>query len=113
MIWENKAWIFILFSMLFIGCYATIAQVLLIREFLVVFFGNELCIGIILGTWFFGVAFGAVFGGRIVNRFRNHLSAFILILISMCVILPLEIILIRVLRYILDVPTGQYIPILS
>ncbi|MEE9260797.1 MAG: fused MFS/spermidine synthase [Candidatus Scalindua sediminis] len=113
MIWENKAWIFILFSMLFIGCYATIAQVLLIREFLVVFFGNELCIGIILGTWFFGVAFGAVFGGRIVNRFRNHISAFILILISMCVILPLEIILIRVLRYILDVPTGQYIPILS
>jgi len=72
MIWENKAWIFILFSMLFIGCYATIAQVLLIREFLVVFFGNELCIGIILGTWFFGVAFGAVFGGRIVNRFSKQ-----------------------------------------
>jgi spermidine synthase len=113
MIWENKAWMFILFSMLFIGCYATIAQVLLIREFLVVFFGNELCIGIILGTWFLGVASGAVFGGKTVNRFRNHLSAFILVLISMCVILPLEIILIRVLRYILDVSAGEYIPILS
>jgi spermidine synthase len=113
MILENKAWIFILFSMLFFGCYATIAQVLLIREFLVVFFGNELCIGIILGTWFFGVASGAVFGGKIVNRFRNHLSVFISVLISMCVILPLELVLIRILRYILDVPAGQYIPILS
>lgn len=110
---ENRTRMFILFSMLFTGCYATIAQVLLIREFLVVFFGNELCIGIILGTWFFGVASGAVFGGKIVKRFSNHLFAFILVLISMCVILPLELILIRLLRYILDVPPGQYIPILS
>ncbi len=69
MIRENRAWVFILFSMIFIGCYATIAQVLIIREILVVFFGNELCFGIILGTWLFGVAFGAATGGRVVKVF--------------------------------------------
>ena len=32
------------------GCYATIAQVILIREFLNIFYGNELCLGIIFGA---------------------------------------------------------------
>ncbi len=113
MIGENRAWLFILFSMVFVGCYATIAQVLIIREFLVVFFGSELCIGIILGTWLFGVASGAATGGRIAGRFKNHLSAFIIVLVLMCAILPLELVLIRVLRIILNVPAGQYIPMLS
>ncbi|MCR4290953.1 MAG: fused MFS/spermidine synthase [Candidatus Scalindua sp.] len=113
MIRENRAWLFILFSMVFVGCYATIAQVLIIREFLVVFFGSELCIGIILGTWLFGVASGAAVGGRVAGRFKNQLSAFIIVLLLMCAILPLELVLIRVLRLILNVPAGQYIPILS
>ncbi|MBC8550210.1 MAG: fused MFS/spermidine synthase [Candidatus Brocadiales bacterium] len=113
MIRENRAWLFILFSMVFVGCYATIAQVLIIREFLVVFFGSELCIGIILGTWLFGVASGAAVGGRVAGRFKNQLSAFIIVLVLMCAILPLELVLIRVLRLILNVPAGQYIPILS
>jgi len=110
---ENRAWLFILFSMVFVGCYATIAQVLIIREFLVVFFGSELCIGIVLGTWLFGVASGAAIGGRVAGRFKNHLSPFIIVLVLMCLILPLELVLIRVLRLILNVPAGQYIPMLS
>ena len=113
MIRESRIWLFVLLSMVFIGCYATIAQVLIIREFMVVFFGNELCLGIILGTWLFGVAFGAATGGRIVDRLREHASVFIFVMVLMCVILPLELILIRVLRHILNVPAGQYIPILS
>ncbi len=113
MIRENRAWLFILFSMVFVGCYATIAQVLIIREFLVVFFGSELCIGIILGTWLFGVASGAAIGGKVVARFKDHLSAFNIVLMLMCLILPLELVLIRVLRIVLNVPAGQYIPILS
>ncbi len=113
MIPEKRAWVFVLFSMMFLGCYATIAQVLIIREFLVVFFGNELCLGIILGAWLFGVAFGAVTGGRVASRFNNHLSVFIAVLVLMCFILPLDLIFIRILRLILDVPSGQYIPLLS
>lgn len=113
MIRETRAWFFILFSMLFVGCYATIAQVLIIREFLVVFFGSELCIGIILGTWLFGVASGAAIGGRVTDKVKDHLSAFIILLVLMCAILPLELVLIRVLRLILNVQAGQYIPIMS
>jgi len=110
---NDRAWMFVLLSILFIGCYATIAQILLIREFLVVFFGNELCLGIILGVWLFGVAFGAGVGGRVACKIKGHLTAFVLILLLMCAALPVELILIRVLRYIIDVPAGQYIPILS
>jgi spermidine synthase len=99
--------------MLFVGCYATIAQVLIIREFLIVFFGSELCIGIILGTWLFGVASGAAAGGRVTDRVKDHLSVFVILLVLMCAILPLELVLIRVLRFILNVQAGQYIPITS
>ncbi len=112
MIHENRAWLFILFSIVFVGCYATIAQVLIIREFLVVFFGSELCIGIILGTWLFGVATGAAIGGIVAGRLKKHLPAFIVVLMLMCVILPFELVLIRTLRLLLNVPAGQYIPIL-
>ncbi len=113
MIRENRAWLFILFSVVFVGCYATIAQVLIIREFLVVFFGSELCIGIILGTWLLGVTSGAAAGGRVAGRFKSPLSAFIFVLVMMCLTLPLGLVVIRVLRLILNVPAGQYIPMLS
>ena len=112
MVREKRVWGFVLSSMLCAGCYATIAQVLLVREFLVVFFGNELCLGIILGVWFLGIAFGAAAGGKIVVKLNSYLPAFVLVLLSMCLILPLDVIIIRVLRYILSVPPGQYIPIL-
>ncbi len=113
MIRENRALVFILFSMMFIGCYATIAQVLIMREFLVVFFGNELSLATIIGTWLFGVAFGAAISGRVVARFSNQLSVFIIVQVLMCFTLPLVLIFVRVLRLILNVPTGQYIPLLS
>ena len=56
-------------SLVLVGCYATIAQVLLVREFLVVFYGSELCLGIIFGSWLLGVALGAAIAGRIFERF--------------------------------------------
>ncbi len=113
MIHENRALVFILFSMMFIGCYATVAQVLIMREFLVVFFGNELSLAMIFSTWLFGIAFGAATSKRVIGRFNNHLSVFIIVQVLMCLILPMELIFIRVLRLILNVPTGQYIPLLS
>ncbi len=103
-------------SIVLVGCYATIAQVLLVREFLVVFYGNELCLGVIFGSWLFGVALGASIAGRISGRHKSPsggLTWFILTFAAMCFIFPSQIILIRLLRGILNIPTGQYIPILT
>ncbi|HHT9125685.1 MAG TPA: fused MFS/spermidine synthase [Candidatus Brocadiia bacterium] len=103
-------------SLVLVGGYATIAQVLLIREFLVVFYGNELCLGIIFGSWLSGVALGAAVAGRISGRFESALSGltwFILTFVAMCFVFPSQIILVRLLRGILNIPPGQYIPILT
>ncbi|MCP5007006.1 MAG: methyltransferase [Planctomycetes bacterium] len=102
----------ILFSIILLGCYATVAQALVIREFLVVSFGNELCLGIVLGTWLMGVALGAASGAKVAARLKHSFSIYIVLLFIMCVTLPLEIVLIRSLRHMLHIPAGQYMPIL-
>ena len=54
-----------------IGCYSTIAQVMMMREFLNVFYGSELCLGVIFGAWFLGIATGA-YAGSGMKRAARH-----------------------------------------
>ena len=56
-----------------IGCYSIVVQVLFIREFMIVFFGSELCLGIIFASWLIGISLGATTGGRLVKRFKKVL----------------------------------------
>ena len=95
-----------------IGCYATIAQVILIREFMNVFYGNELCLGIVFGAWFLGIAIGAFVGAKIEHNFKHTASVFIVTLIIMCFVLPFQIVSVRGIRSLLNVGVGEYISIL-
>ncbi len=54
-----------------IGFTAVIAQVVLMRELIVVFHGNELALGLILAAWFFWTALGSSLLGRVICRVRN------------------------------------------
>src|SRR5574337_1467797 len=90
-----------------IGCYATIAQVMLIREFLNVFYGNELCLGIVFGAWFLGIATGAFAGAKIEHVFQHVFSVFIITLFVMCLVLPAQIFFIRDVRGFLSVGIGE------
>ncbi|MBF0474205.1 MAG: hypothetical protein HQK59_00020 [Deltaproteobacteria bacterium] len=49
-------------SLIIFGGLALVGQVLLLRELLVTFYGNELVIGIILASWLLGVSAGAKLG---------------------------------------------------
>ncbi len=51
-------------AVLVIGASGMSAQILLLRELLVSFYGNELTVGIILGNWLIAEALGAWWGGR-------------------------------------------------
>ena len=53
---------FVAVSCFLLGYQATLSQVLIIREFLVVLFGNELCLGVIFFSWFVGIGLGALLG---------------------------------------------------
>ncbi|MFH0811465.1 MAG: fused MFS/spermidine synthase [Pseudomonadota bacterium] len=96
----------------FVGAYSIVTQVLLIREFLVIFFGNELCMGIIFSVWLFAIFAGAVLGGRVVSRTLRVLPGFILFQYILLVLPFIQIFLIRNLRLLLHIPSGEYVPFL-
>ncbi|MDD5546927.1 MAG: hypothetical protein PHO67_07255 [Candidatus Omnitrophica bacterium] len=95
-----------LYLAVFIFGFAAMAvQILLMRELLVVFYGNELSAGIMLASWLFWVAAGS-FAARF-KKFREGI--FHLLLLSVAVIVPATIYLIRDMRNILGVSAGELI----
>ncbi len=96
----------------FLGLISITVQVLTVREFMVVFFGNELCLGIILGGWLIGIAMGSGSGCRITRRVTRIFPLFILLQAALCLLPFFQICTIRLIRDILVVPAGEYISLL-
>jgi len=96
------------------GFVALIAQTILVREFLVIFLGNELTLGIIFAAWLLGITLGATILAYLADRLKRLNLIFSLLVILLSVVLPAEIYLIRIARSFLEVPIGQpisFIPI--
>ncbi|MCB0806526.1 MAG: fused MFS/spermidine synthase [Bacteroidales bacterium] len=60
------------FSVFVVGLTAMITQIILLRQFLVVFSGNELLIGVILSNWMLLTGLGAAFARRIIKLFPTE-----------------------------------------
>ncbi len=89
------------------GLSGIVAQVLLMRELLISFLGNELTLGIILGNWLILVALGSVMTGKFVERVKSKMEVFILLQLSFSVALPFTIYLSRVFKNILLATPGE------
>ena len=59
------------FSIILLGFAATIGQILLIRELMVVFYGHELSTGIVLASWLVWTALGSMSLGRLVEQIHQ------------------------------------------
>ena len=66
----------ITFSIIVTGFTAMASQIIYMREFLVVFYGNELSISFILAGWLISGALGSAVFGRLANRIRSDIKAF-------------------------------------
>ncbi len=93
------------FAVFTFGFTAMAVQILMMRELLVVFYGNELSAGVMLASWLFWVAAGS-FAARF-KKFREEI--FHLLLLSVSIIAPATIYFIRELRNILGVSAGELI----
>jgi spermidine synthase len=91
------------------GFSALVAQILLLRELLIVFSGNELSIGIILANWLILGAFGSYLLGRRAERSKYSLEAFTVITILFSVSLPIAIYLARILKGVMGLSIGESI----
>jgi spermidine synthase len=91
------------------GFSALVAQLLLLRELLIVFSGNELSIGIILANWLILMAFGSYVAGRLAERSRYTLEAFSVLAILFTLALLIAIYLARILKGTIGISIGESI----
>ncbi|KPJ59509.1 MAG: hypothetical protein AMJ46_10860 [Latescibacteria bacterium DG_63] len=89
------------------GLSGIFAQILLIRELLTTFFGNELSIGIILANWLILEAAGSFFLGKTIERVRDKLEVFVGTTLVFSLSFPLAIYLTRTWKQILGTMTGE------
>lgn len=99
----------ILIAVLLIGFTAIISQIILIRELIIVFYGNELSLGIILACWLFWGAAGSWVLGRFADRIKNRIATLARCQVLLSLLLPSAIVAIRSIKLILKVAPGEII----
>lgn len=99
----------IIFAVFLIGWTAMSAQIVLLRQLITVFYGNELSLGLLLGAWLFWGAVGSWVLGRFADRVGNRRSVFALLQITLAVVLPAVVIVARNIKAVMDILPGEII----
>ena len=103
---KNKG---LFFALAMIGFTATGGQIILVREFIVVFYGNELCLGVILANWLLWGAVGSWGLGLLADRIKRKIGVLAICEILLAVLLPALIFVVRIARIILKTQPGELI----
>lgn len=104
---------YLILGLILIGFTSLAAQIVLMRELMVVFYGNELSLGITLAGWLFWVAMGSWGIGRFfVERIRHKLAFFILGELLLALFLPASIFAARAIPLLLKTSPGEIIGLL-
>ncbi len=102
-------------SLLIMGASGIVAQIVLLRELLISFLGNELTLGIILANWLILEAIGSFIIGQSVEKVKKKMEIYVFLQIFFSVALPFSIYLCRTFKNILLATPGEglgFIPIL-
>ncbi|MDI6734776.1 MAG: fused MFS/spermidine synthase [bacterium] len=100
---------YLIFALILIGFTSTLAQILLMRELAVVFYGNELSFGVILAGWLFWTGVGSSLLGYFIERLRKPIQVFVFLQILLVVTIFAEIFFIRDIRHTLGIEHGVMI----
>ena len=84
-------------SVVALGVSAIVTQLALTRELLTVFSGNELVLGVVLGTWLLLMGIGAWLG-KAAARTRHPLASLIVLQVSLALLPLVQVFLLRALR---------------
>ncbi|MDO9575800.1 MAG: spermine synthase [bacterium] len=102
-----------IWAILIMGASGICAETLLLRELLLVFYGNELSIGMVLANWLLLESIGSIFIGRRIESTKERIKKFINWQTIFSIFLPISIFLTRVLKgYLLPTP-GESLGLLS
>ena len=89
------------------GFVATVAQIVIFRELLVLFYGNELSAGLIFAAWLMWSGIGSGLAAKWTDRISNHMALLRFMLVCMALVLPLCMLFIRASRIIWALPLGE------
>ena len=89
------------------GFSGLVAQILLLRELLIVYSGNELSIGIILANWLILGAIGSYVLGRRAERSKYKLESFAVITVLFSFSLLASVYLTRILKGVMGISIGE------
>lgn len=103
----------LIFVALVTGFSGMIIQLLLLRELLVVFHGNDLAIGIILANWLAIEAFGAFFIGKKIEHTSKKIGLFIFLSILFVFLASLALFLAYIVRDLTGVLPGMGVGVFS
>lgn len=93
-----------------LGINAILSQVILIRELLINFSGNELSMGIILAIWLIGGAIGSLAIARVfIDRVKISADIFAIMLSFISIIIPSMVFLSRTVRILFNIPIYEMI----
>jgi len=101
-------------SFLIMGASGIVAQIVLLRELLISFLGNELTLGIILANWLILEAIGSFIIGKSVEKVEKKMEVYVFLQIFFSVALPFSIYLCRIFKNILLTTPGEglgFVPI--
>ncbi|MBN1253852.1 MAG: hypothetical protein JXA50_01060 [Deltaproteobacteria bacterium] len=94
-------------AFILMGVGALLAQIILLRELVVVFSGNELSTGVMLAAWLLWTALGSALLGAFADRIKRKTSFFASMQLGLAAILPASFLLTRYLRPLLGIPVGE------
>jgi len=94
-------------SFMIMGLSGIIAQIILLRELLVSFLGNELIIGIILANWMLLEGVGSFIIGKSVEKVKRKLELYVLFQLIFSCVLPFSIMLSRIFKNIFFAGPGE------
>jgi spermidine synthase len=94
----------LIFSLIVLGFSGIVAQTVLIRESLIIYGGNELSLGIIIGAWVIWEALGAYAGGRLPRGDARLGGGLIVANILFILFFPATIVAIRTLKIMIGLP---------
>jgi spermidine synthase len=94
-------------SLFVMGLSGITAQIVLLRELLVSFLGNELTLGIILASWLILVAAGSFLIGKSVENVEKKLDIFVVFQLIFSIAFPFTIFLCRISKNILLATPGE------
>ncbi len=94
-------------SIIMMGISGTSAQILLLRELLISFFGNELTLGMILANWLILEAIGSFFVGKTVDKAEKKIERYVSFQLIFSLALPFTIYLSRIFKNFLTVTPGE------